>query len=279
MAIKKLFFRLLITVGILLVILPQHLTSLQAQTATTTSTQQPTQPTVGNTLAPTATQIPKIDLSISPIEGKEDYSVAIQVLILLTVLSFGPAFVTMMTSFTRLIVVFGFLRQALGTQQSPPTQVMVGVALFLTIYIMSPVMNDIQENAVTPYLDDQITQSEALDRASVPIKRFMLKQTREKDLLLFMDMSGTQQVNSVEEMPLFVVVPAFVISELRIAFEIGFLLFLPFLVIDLVVSSILLAMGIMFLPPVTVSLPFKILVFVLTDGWYLIVESMMKSFN
>lgn len=278
MAFKKLFFTVITTVGLLLVVLPQFV-SLEAQTATTTSTQQPTQPTVGNTLAPTATQIPKIDLSISPIEGKEDYSVAIQVLILLTVLSFGPAFVTMMTSFTRLIVVFGFLRQALGTQQSPPTQVMVGVALFLTIYIMSPVMNDIQENAVTPYLDDQITQSEALDRASVPIKRFMLKQTREKDLLLFMDMSGTQQVNSVEDMPLFVVVPAFVISELRIAFEIGFLLFLPFLVIDLVVSSILLAMGIMFLPPVTVSLPFKILVFVLTDGWYLIVESMMKSFN
>jgi flagellar biosynthetic protein FliP len=271
MSLKTLISGLFLLI-VMVFVVPNN-TELNAQTTA------PTQPTVGNTVAPTATQIPKIDLSISPIEGKEDYSVAIQVLILLTVLSFGPAFVTMMTSFTRLIVVFGFLRQALGTQQSPPTQVMVGVALFLTIYIMSPVMNDIQENAVTPYLEDQITQSEALDRASVPIKRFMLKQTREKDLLLFMDMSGTQQVNSVEDMPLFVVVPAFVISELRIAFEIGFLLFLPFLVIDLVVSSILLAMGIMFLPPVTVSLPFKILVFVLTDGWYLIVESMMKSFN
>lgn len=251
-------------------------TLMEAQTSNPTN---PTQPVLSNNPTAAATQIPKIDLSISPIEGKEDYSVAIQVLILLTVLSFGPAFVTMMTSFTRLVVVFGFLRQALGTQQSPPTQVMVGVALFLTIYIMSPVMNDIQEKAVAPYLEDQITQKEALDRASVPIKRFMLKQTREKDLLLFMDMSGTQQVNSVEDMPLFVVVPAFVISELRVAFEIGFLLFLPFLVIDLVVSSVLLAMGIMFLPPVTVSLPFKILIFVLTDGWYLIVESMMKSFN
>jgi len=271
MLTKTLFSTLIL--GAFWVFIGSFSTELSAQTTA------PTQPAVGATVAPAATQIPRIDLSISPVEGKDDYSVAIQVLILLTVLSFGPAFITMMTSFTRLIIVFSFLRQALGTQQSPPTQVLVGVALFLTIYIMSPVMNDIQENAVTPYLEDQITQSEALDRASVPIKRFMLKQTREKDLLLFLDMSGTQKVNSVEEMPLFVVVPAFVISELRIAFEIGFLLFLPFLVIDLVISSILLAMGIMFLPPVTVSLPFKILVFVLTDGWYLIVESMMKSFN
>lgn len=242
-------------------------------------TQQPTQPTLNQQNAPTSPQIPRIDLSITPVDGKEDYSVAIQVLILLTVLSFGPAFITMMTSFTRLVVVFGFLRQALGTQQSPPTQVLVGIALFLTIYIMSPVFNDINENAIEPYMAETITQKEALDKAAVPIKRFMLKQTREKDLLLFMDMSGTEQVSSVEDMPLFVVTPAFVISELRVAFEIGFLLFLPFLVIDLVVSSVLLAMGIMFLPPITVSLPFKILVFVLTDGWYLIVESLMTSFR
>jgi flagellar biosynthetic protein FliP len=274
---KSVYSKIAWVLGLSLFLL--FLSQSQIALAQTTSPVSPTQPTVNPTTNQSAAQIPKIDLSISPIEGKEDYSVAIQVLILLTVLSFGPAFITMMTSFTRLIIVFGFLRQALGTQQSPPTQVIVGVALFLTIYIMSPVMTDIQDNAVTPYLEDQITQSEALDRASVPIKRFMLKQTREKDLLLFMDMSGTQQVNSVEDMPLFVVVPAFVISELRVAFEIGFLLFLPFLVIDLVVSSVLLAMGIMFLPPVTVSLPFKILIFVLTDGWYLIVESMMKSFN
>jgi len=224
-------------------------------------------------------QIPRIDLDINPVQSEEDFTVAIQVLILLTILSFGPAFITMMTSFTRLIIVFSFMRLALGTQQSPPNQVLIGLALFLTIYLMAPVFNDINQEAIQPYLDDTITQQEALTRGAVPLKEFMMKQTREKDLLLFMDLANVEPISEVAEMPLYIVVPSFVISELRIAFEIGFLLYLPFLVVDLVVASVLLAMGIIFLPPVLVSLPFKILIFVLTDGWYLLVESMMQSFN
>lgn len=223
--------------------------------------------------------IPRIDLSITPVDGKEDYSIAIQTVILLTVLSFGPAFVTMMTSFSRIVIVFFFLRTALGTQQSPPNQVLIGLALFLTIYIMMPVFNKINDVAIQPYLNDQITQSVALERGAVPLKEFMLKQTREKDVLLFMDLANLKSVGSIEDIPLYVVVPAYVISELRIAFQIGFLIYLPFLVVDLVVSSVLLAMGVMFLPPVLVSLPFKILIFVLTDGWYLLVDSLVRSFK
>lgn len=223
--------------------------------------------------------IPRVNLNVSPVDGAEDYSMAIQVLILLTILSFGPAFITMMTSFTRIVIVFFFMRSAMGTQQSPPNQVLIGLALFITIFIMKPVFDNINQSAIEPYLDDRITQAEALDRASIPLKKFMVKQTREKDILLFMDLGDVQTVASVEELPLWIVVPSFVISELRIAFQIGFLIYLPFLVIDLVVASILLAMGIVFLPPILVSLPFKILVFVLTDGWYLIVESLVKSFQ
>lgn len=221
---------------------------------------------------------PNLNISVGGAEDGEDFSLAIQTLIIITILSFGPAMVTMMTSFTRLVVVFFFLRMGLGTQQSPPNQVLLGLAMFITIFIMAPTFNHINEEAIQPYLQEEITQTEALDRAGSPIKRFMVKQTREKDLLLFMDMGSIDTVGSVEELPLYVVVPAFVISELRVAFQIGFLIYLPFMVIDLVVASVLLSMGIMFLPPVLVSLPFKILVFVLTDGWYLLVESMVNSF-
>lgn len=221
--------------------------------------------------------LPQIDLSIGG--EAEDFSLAIQALILITVLSFGPAFITMMTSFTRIIVVFFFLRMGLGTQQSPPNQVLIGLALFLTIFIMMPTFNAINESAIQPYINEEITQAEALSEAAVPLKEFMVRQTRDDDLMFFMDMVGLNVVSSVDELPLYVVVPSYVMSELRIAFQIGFLIYLPFMVIDLVVASILLAMGIIFLPPVMVSLPFKILVFVLTDGWYLLVQSMVRSFN
>jgi len=223
--------------------------------------------------------IPKISINVGNGDTEEDFSVAIQALILITVLSFGPAIVTMMTSFTRLVVVFFFLRMGLGTQQSPPNQVLIGISLFITIFIMAPTFDQITERAINPYNENEITQQQALTEASIPLKEFMIKQTREKDLLLFMDMGGHQAVNSLEDIPLHVVVPAYMISELRIAFQIGFLIYLPFMVIDLVVASVLLSMGIMFLPPVLVSLPFKILIFVLTDGWYLLVESLVKSFN
>lgn len=221
--------------------------------------------------------LPKMNLSIGG--DSEDFSLAIQALILITILSFGPAFITMMTSFTRIIVVFFFLRMGLGTQQSPPNRVLVGLALFLTIFIMMPTFDAINESAIQPYLNDQITQQEALNEAAIPMKEFMVKQTRDKDLLFFMDMVDIKAVDSIENIPLYVVVPSYVISELRIAFQIGFMIYLPFMVIDLVVASILLSMGIIFLPPVMVSLPFKILVFVLTDGWYLLVQSMVRSFH
>ena len=209
----------------------------------------------------------------------EDFSLAIQALILMTVLSFGPAIVTMMTSFTRIIVVFFFLRMGLGTQQSPPNQVLLGLAMFMTIFIMAPTFNQINEEAIQPYINDEMTQTQALTTASVPLKEFMVKQTREKDLLLFMDLGDIESVQNIEDLPLYVVVPSYIISELNIAFQIGFMIYLPFMVIDLVVASVLLSIGIMFLPPVLVSLPFKILVFVLTDGWYLLIESLVNSFN
>jgi flagellar biosynthetic protein FliP len=209
----------------------------------------------------------------------EDLTMAMQALILVTILSFGSAFITMMTSFTRIVVVFFFLRMGLGTQQSPPNKVLIGLALFLTIFIMMPTFKTVNEEAVQPYLNDEITQLEALNEASIPLKNFMVNQTREKELLFFMDMADVESVSNVEEIPFYVIVPSFVLSELRIAFQIGFMIYLPFVVIDLVVSAVLLSMGIMFLPPVMVSLPFKVLVFVLTDGWYLLVQSLIESFK
>ncbi len=224
-----------------------------------------------------AQALPQIDLSVGG--EAEDFSLAIQALIFITVLSFGPAFITMMTSFTRIIVVFFFLRMGLGTQQSPPNQVLIGLALFLTIFIMMPTFNTMNEEAIQPYINDEMTQVEALTAAATPLKEFMVRQTRDQDLLFFMDMVELDTVDSIESLPLYVVVPSYVMSELRIAFQIGFMIYLPFMVIDLVVASILLSMGIIFLPPVLVSLPFKVLVFVLTDGWYLLVQSMVRSFN
>jgi flagellar biosynthetic protein FliP len=220
--------------------------------------------------------LPQVNISLG---GEEDLSLAIQALVLITVLSFGSAFITMMTSFTRIVVVFFFLRMGLGTQQSPPNQVLIGLALFLTIFIMMPTFNEINETAIQPYVNDEMTQMEALSAASGPLKEFMVRQTRDKDLLFFMDMVELESVTNVDDIPLYVVVPSYIMSELRIAFQIGFMIYLPFMVIDLVVASVLLSMGIIFLPPVMVSLPFKILVFVLTDGWYLLVQSMVRSFN
>ncbi|MEX1213271.1 MAG: flagellar type III secretion system pore protein FliP [Balneolaceae bacterium] len=234
-------------------------------------------PSLGPFGGVTAQALPQIDLSIGG--EAEDFTVAIQALILITVLSFGPAFVTMMTSFTRIIVVFFFLRMGLGTQQSPPNQVLIGLALFLTLFIMMPTFQELHERAIQPYLSEEMTQVAALQEATIPLKEFMVRQTRDQDLLYFMDMAEMEQVDGVRELPLYVVVPSFIISELRIAFQIGFMIYLPFMVIDLVVASVLLSMGIIFLPPVLVSLPFKILVFVLTDGWYLLVQSMIESFQ
>ncbi len=221
------------------------------------------------------TLLPQIDLGG---DGEEDYALPIQILLLLTVLSLAPAIIVLMTSFTRLLVVFSILRTALGMQQSPPSQVMVGLALFLTLFIMHPVLQTVHDDALTPYLAGEITQQAAFDRAATPMKNFMLNQTREKDLMLFMDLAGIEAYDTPDDVPIHVMVPGFVISELRIAFQIGFMIFLPFLIVDLIVASVLMSMGMMMLPPVMIALPVKLLLFVLTDGWYLIVESIVLGY-
>ena len=233
-------------------------------------TAPPPDPSAGLALDP----LPNIQIG-----GEEDYALPIQLLLLLTILSLAPSIIILMTSFTRLVVIFSILRTALGVQQSPPTQVIVGLALFLTFFIMSPVLTRVHDDALKPYLDGAIGQKEALDRASPLVKGFMLQQTRDKDLMLFMDMAKIPAFDSPADVPLHVLVPAYVISELRIAFQIGFMIFLPFLVVDLIVASVLMSMGMMMLPPVMISLPMKLLLFVLTDGWYLIVESVVKSYG
>ncbi len=219
-------------------------------------------------------QLPGIELT----DDSEDFALPIQLLLLLTVLSLAPAIIILMTSFTRLVVIFAILRTALGTQQSPPTQVIIGLSLFLTLFIMYPVFSTVHEDALLPYMEGDIAQEEALELATSPMKGFMLQQTREKDLMLFMDLADIESFENAEEVPLYVLVPAFVISELRIAFQIGFMLFLPFVIVDLIVASVLMSMGMMMLPPVMISLPIKLLLFVLTDGWYLIVQSVVEGY-
>lgn len=212
-------------------------------------------------------------------EGDAETTVdTIKLLVIMTVLTLAPSFLILTTSFTRIVVVLSFLRNAIGTQQSPPNQLIIGLALFLTFFVMQPVYTQVMETSVTPYLQDEISQEEAFDRAVEPMKEFMLNETREKDLALFLRASGSDNVADPMDLSLTVVVPAFAISELRLAFSIGFIIFIPFLVIDMVVASILMSMGMFMLPPVMISLPFKILLFVLVDGWYLIVESLLNSF-
>ena len=203
----------------------------------------------------------------------------VEVFLIISFLSLLPAILIMFTSFTRIVVVLSFLRQALGGQQIPPNPVIIGLAIFLTFFIMSPTIDAITQNAINPYMEKQITIQEAFKRAEPSVKSFMLKQTREKDLALFSTIAKEKRHSSPSELPLKVVVPAFAISELKTAFEIGFLIYLPFLVIDMVVSSILLSMGMMMLPPVLISLPFKLLLFVLVDGWNLVVGSIVRSFQ
>ena len=222
---------------------------------------------------PASSPIPGVTLT----DGGE-YALPVQLLLLMTVLTLAPSILILMTSFTRLVVVFSILRTALGLQQSPPTQVIIGLSLFLTFFVMEPVFSDIDQNALQPYLDGELEQREAMEVASKPIKGFMLEHTRDKDLVQFMDLGGLPAVARPVDVPMHVLVPAFVISELRVAFQIGFMLFLPFLVVDLIVASVLMSMGMMMLPPVMISLPIKLLLFVLTDGWYLIVESVVRGY-
>jgi flagellar biosynthetic protein FliP len=217
--------------------------------------------------------------NLDQVFGPERLSLSLQILLFLTALSLAPALIIMVTSFTRLVVVFSFLRHALGTQQMPPNQILIGLALFLTLFIMAPVWQEIQISAVQPYIEQKMAGPEALQRGIEPLRAFMLKQTREKDLALFVSISQAPRPQNAKDVPISSIIPAFMISELRTAFEIGFLLYLPFLIIDMVVASVLLSMGMMMLPPVMISLVFKVLLFVLADGWNLVVGSLVKSFQ
>jgi flagellar biosynthetic protein FliP len=201
-----------------------------------------------------------------------------QILLIMTILSLAPAIVILMTSFTRIIIVFHFLKQALGTQQVPPSQVVVGMALFMTFVIMAPVWKEANDRGIQPYLNNQIAQDSAWNASIKPFRDFMFKQVREEDLALFVRYSNLPKPDNRDNVPTLVLIPAFALSELKIGFQIGFIIFIPFLMIDMIVSSILMSLGMMMLPPVFVSLPFKILLFVLVDGWHLIVETLIKSF-
>ncbi|GAA6203386.1 flagellar type III secretion system pore protein FliP [Thalassotalea sp. SU-HH00458] len=225
------------------------------------------------------------DLSMSALklttnpDGSQEYSVTLQILIFMTALGFIPAAVIMMTSFTRIVVVMSILRQAFGLQQTPSNQVIIGLTLFMTLFIMTPVYNKINETAIQPYLADQMTSVQAIDSAKVPLRAFMLEQTRLKDLDTLAQMAGITSVDKPTDLPMTVIIPAFVISELKTAFQIGFMLFIPFLIIDLVVASILMAMGMMMLSPMIVSLPFKLMLFVLIDGWNLVIGTIATSYG
>ncbi len=226
-----------------------------------------------------ADPIPGINIDIGTSDNPQGASSAITIVLLITILSIAPAILILMTSFTRIVIVLGFVRTSLGTQQMPPNQLLIGLALFLTFFIMAPTLGDINQTAVQPYLKGELTQTAALEKASVSIKKFMFQHTREKDLKLFLDYTKAPRPSGVEDTPLTALVPAYAISELKTAFQMGFMIFIPFLVIDMVIASTLMAMGMMMLPPVMISLPFKILLFILVDGWYLVVRSLLLSYN
>lgn len=225
-----------------------------------------------------ASGIPSINLSIG--DGSSDNGgvvTSVQIILLLTILTIAPSILLMMTCFTRIIIVFSFIRRSLSLQTIPPNQVLIGLALFLTFFIMAPTFNEIKENAYEPFVAGEIDQTVALQEASEPLRDFMLRQVRTKDLKLFIDISGEGSLESYEEIPLPVLIPAFIISEIKTGFEIGFLLFIPFIVIDMITASTLMALGMMMLPPVMISLPFKVLLFIMVDGWNLIIEKLIMT--
>lgn len=230
--------------------------------------------------APSTVDIPSVNIGIGGSGSSSDYVSNIKLLIFFTILSLLPAIVIMLTSFTRIVVVFSFLKSALGASQSIPSQVLTGLAIFLTLFIMQPVYSKVNQDAIQPYLENTISQQEAIEKGGKPLREFLLSQTRKKDLQLFIDMSGVDTTDMTEEnVPFYIVIPAFAISELKTAFAIGFLLYLPFIFIDMVVGSVLMSMGMMMLPPAMISLPFKLLLFVMVDGWHLLVKSLVMSFS
>ncbi len=222
--------------------------------------------------------IPNLNLDVGTSSEPEQVVGSIQLLLLLTVLTLVPAILALMTSFTRIVIVLSFIRNALATQQTPPNQVLIGLAIFLTFFVMAPVYSQINEAAIQPYLSGEIEQDEALAIGAAPLREFMFSQTREKDLALFVNISGAERPRTKDDVAMHVLVPAFVISELKTAFQMGFMIFIPFIIIDMVVASTLMSMGMFMLPPVMISLPFKLLLFVMVDGWHLVVKSLVESF-
>ncbi|PID81078.1 flagellar biosynthetic protein FliP [bacterium DOLZORAL124_64_63] len=223
--------------------------------------------------------MPKIQIGVDQGGDGKDTALVLEIFLLFTLLSLAPAILIMMTAFTRIVIVLAVLRQAMGTQQMPPSQVVIGLSLFLTFFVMQPVLDQANREALQPYLAEEISLTEAVEISAVPLRRFMAAQTREKDLALFVSLARMKRPAGIDDIPFHVLIPAFVISELKTAFEIGFLLYVPFLIVDMVVASVLLSMGMMMLPPIMVSLPFKMMLFVLADGWRLIIGSLMKSFT
>lgn len=223
--------------------------------------------------------IPKIGLNLEEANSPREVANSIEILFILTILALAPSILLMMTCFTRIIIVLSFIRKAISTQTTPPNQVLIGLALFLTFFIMAPIGTEINNKAIQPYLAGEIDQEVALERAMEPIRAFMFKQTREKDLALFIDISGSEKPHGLADVPTKALIPAFMISELKTGFQIGFVLFIPFIVIDMVVASTLMSMGMMMLPPVMISLPFKILLFIMVDGWNLIIKSLIMGFQ
>ncbi len=223
--------------------------------------------------------MPKLSVEVGKASNPEDVSITLQILFLMTILSLAPAIMILTTAFTRIIVVFHFLKQAMGTTQMPPSQVLVGLAMFLTFFVMAPTWSKVNDSALQPYLQKRISIQEAYDKGVEPLREFMFRQTREEDLGLFLKLSNIEKPQNRSEVPTYALIPAYAISELRVGFQIGFILFMPFIIIDLVVASVLMSMGMMMLPPVMISLPFKILLFILVDGWHLVVNSLMQSFK
>ena len=223
--------------------------------------------------------VPKISIGVDQAAGPQDTVSSLQIVALLTVLSLAPAILIMVTAFTRIIIVLSLIRNAVGVPQLPPNNVLIGLGLFLTFFVMAPVWQQVQKDALNPYVAGQLSQGDAFAKAEQPVRNFMLRQVREKDLGLFVYLAKLDQPKTVDDVPTYVIIPAFIISELKTAFQMGFVIFIPFLVIDMVVSTVLMSMGMMMLPPVLISLPFKILLFVMVDGWYLLTRALVLSFN
>ena len=226
---------------------------------------------------PTTIPLPKLSLNVDKAQSQEDYVMTLQILAVMTVLSLAPSILIMMTCFTRIVIVFHFLKQALGIQTQPPSQMITGLALFLTFFVMQPVLNRANNEGIQPYLREEITQEQAVTKVVQPFREFMLKHTREADLALFVKLNGQNKPQDINDVSTMTIIPAYSISELRVAFQIGFLLFVPFLVLDMIIASTLMSLGMFLLPPQLISLPIKVLLFILVDGWYLIIDSLMKS--